>query len=83
MNSDERILVVVLSATLSIGLLLMIICLVKVIQILERVKRITSKTEDFANKAEAVGEFFTKTSGPAAFVGALSKMARSYSKSKK
>jgi alpha-D-ribose 1-methylphosphonate 5-phosphate C-P lyase len=75
MNMDERILVVILSATLTVFLLLGIIVTVKFIQILDRIKKITEKAEDLAEKAEAVGDFFQKTAGPAVILKTVAKMA--------
>ncbi len=78
MNTDERILVVLLSIALATFLILSIIAVIKVIEILNNIKNITEKAEDFADKAEAVGEFFQKTAGPATLIKALSKIARNY-----
>lgn len=82
MNTDERILVIILSSAFALFLILGIIAIAKVIQILNRIKKITEKAEDFADKAEAVGEFFQKTAGPAAVIKAISRMARTFNKSK-
>ena len=82
MSTDERILVLILAAALAIFLVLSIVALIKVIQILNRVKSITEKAEDFAEKAEAVGDFFQKTAGPAALLKALSNIASSIKKRK-
>ena len=79
MNTDERFLVVLLSTALATFLMLSIIAVIKCIQILNNIKNITEKAEDFAEKAEAVGEFFQKTAGPATLIKTLSKMARKYS----
>lgn len=76
--SSQDLLVIILSVTLAVYLMLSIIVLIKFIQILERVKRITEKAEDFADKAEAVGDFFHKTAGPATLAKALGKIARDF-----
>jgi hypothetical protein len=44
-------------------LLVAIIALVKTIQILNSLKRITEKAEKFAEGAESIGEFFKDVSG--------------------
>jgi hypothetical protein len=67
---SERVLVIILSTTLMIFLLLAILATVKVIQILDHIKKITEKAESIADKAEAVGDFFQKSAGPLA-VGRL------------
>ena len=78
MDTDERVLVIILSVTLFIFLVLSIVAIAKIIQILDRIKAITEKAEDFADKAEAVGDFFQKTAGPAALIKALGRMAHSF-----
>lgn len=66
MNTAEQILVVTLSSVLAILLVVCIVAAIKVVQILNEVKRIVKKAESIADKAEAVGEFFQATAGPAA-----------------
>jgi DNA anti-recombination protein RmuC len=83
MNTDERALVIILSVTLAIFLILSIIALIKTIQILNRIKSITEKAEEFADKAEAVGDFFQKTAGPATLVKSLSHIARMFKQNNK
>ncbi len=82
MTSDEHILVIILSCMLALFLLLSIIVLVMIIQVINRIKHIAERAEDLADKAEAVGEFFQKTAGPAALLKALSRIARSYTHKK-
>jgi hypothetical protein len=72
MNTSEQVLVVVLSSFLAIFLLLGIIGLIKTIQILNILKRISDKAEKLTDKAEAVGDFFQKTAGTAALAKLLS-----------
>ncbi len=66
MNGAERVLVVILSATLALFLVLAITAIVIGIQILRHIKRIMEKAEKIADKAEAVGEFFQRSAGPMA-----------------
>jgi hypothetical protein len=66
MNTTEQVLLIVLCTTLSLFLLVCIIATIKAIQILNDVKRIVQKAEKLADKAEAVGDFFKATAGPAA-----------------
>jgi hypothetical protein len=83
MNTEERILVIFLSVALAIFLTLAIAVMVLTLQILNKVKRISDKAEDLADKAEAVGEFFQKTAGPATLAKSLTKMFKMYSKHQK
>lgn len=55
--------VVVLATFLAISLLCTVILLVKSIQIVNQIKRIIDKAEDFVDKAESIGEFFQQASG--------------------
>lgn len=65
MNTAEQILVIILSSVLAILLIISIVAAIKVVQILNEVKRIVKKAESIADKAEAVGEFFQASAGPA------------------
>jgi hypothetical protein len=80
MNTDERILVIILSIVLAIFLTLAIIATVLVIQVLRKIKRISNKAEELADKAEAVGEFFQKTAGPATLFKAFTRIVKNYNK---
>jgi len=73
-----EVLVIIVSATLSIFLVVGIIVLVKVIQILKDIKNILRKAEQIADKAEAVGEFFQKTAGPAALAKLIANILQSF-----
>jgi len=46
------------------------------------VRRIASKAEKIADKAEAVGEFFQKTAGPAAVAKLVSNIVESFNSSR-
>ncbi len=70
MDNAEQILVVILAATLALFLVLSIVAVIKIIQILNHLKRISQKAEHITDRAEAVSEFLGKTAGPAA-VGKL------------
>jgi len=78
MNTAEQILVIFLSTALAIFLILGIILLTKLIEVVNRIKVITEKAEDLADKAEAVGTFLGKTAKPAILIKALSNIARTY-----
>lgn len=59
-ETSLTILVTILSITLAIFLVVAIVATVKIIQILNQLKKIV-------DKAEAVGDFFRRTAGAAAF----------------
>ena len=77
-----QVLVVIVSATLTVFLIVSIIVLVKIIQVLNDVKRITKKAEHIADQAEAVVNFFQNSAGPVAIVKLISNIIQSF-KSKK
>lgn len=82
MSTDERVLVIFLSAALAVFLVLGIAAIIMFIQILNRIKELAERAEDLAEKAEAVGEFFQKTAKPAMIINTIAKIARTF-KSKK
>lgn len=61
-----KILVIILSATLAIFLVLAIVLVVKLIQVANAIKHITTKAEEIVDKAEEVTEMFQKTAAPIA-----------------
>ena len=66
MGEAEQILVIFLASFLALFLLLGIIALVKLIQVLNHLKRISETAEKLATKAENLSELFTYTAAPAA-----------------
>lgn len=64
MENAQEILVIILSAFLALSLLLNIIFFVIAIKVILIVKRVTSKAEHLADRAEAVGEFFQHAATP-------------------
>lgn len=64
--------VVVLSAFLTLFLLVGIFALVKINQILRHLRNITEKAEKLADHAEHVGDFFSKTATSAAITNLVS-----------
>ncbi len=72
LGTTEQILVVILAATLAILLILSIAAVVLVIQVLRHIKRITTKAELIADKAESVSTFFQQSAGPAAIAKLVS-----------
>jgi hypothetical protein len=72
MDTASQVLLIIVSATLSIFLLVGIIAIVKSIKILNHIKSITEKAERIADNAEHVSDFFQKTAGPAAIAKLIS-----------
>jgi hypothetical protein len=72
MDTASQALLIIVSATLTVFLIICIIALVFFIQVLKEIKVIAKKAENIADQAEAVGEFFQKTAGPAALVKLVS-----------
>lgn len=61
MINTERILVIFLSGFLALFLLLGTLLTIKIIQLVNSIKRVVEKAEDVVDKAEAVGDFFERT----------------------
>lgn len=70
MQSAEQILVIIVSATLTLFLIALIVLAVKLIQIIQHIKHLTEKAEQIADRAEAVTEFFERTA-PGVALGRL------------
>ncbi len=66
MESNERILVIFLSVALATFLVLAIIAIVKTIQVLNNLRRISEKMSNLADSAGSIGEFLKKAAGPLA-----------------
>lgn len=68
-------LVIILSVFLAIALILTIILLVKIIQIANRVNKITEQAEQVADKAEHIAAFFERTATPVALIKLVSNVS--------
>ncbi len=82
-STTEQMLLIILSATLAILLVLSIIAMVKAVQILNIVKRITQKAEQIADKAELATDFFSNTSATVAIGKLLSNIFNASKSNKK
>ncbi len=78
MDTAAEALLIIVSATLTIFLLVGIVVLVKILQILKDIKNIVKKAEQIAGTAEAVGEFFQKTAGTAALAKLVANIVQSF-----
>jgi uncharacterized membrane protein len=68
---------------LALFLLLSIVALIKSIQILSSLKRITNKAESIADKAEEVTEFFQDVKGPISLIKSLQHIVHAVQNSKR
>lgn len=66
------VLVIILSIFLALFLLLSIILTVKLIQIVNHVKKIVAQAEQVADRAEHISAFFEKTATPVAILKLIS-----------
>ena len=66
LNNTSGYLLIVLSVTLVIFLIAAIVAVFKLISVLNSMKRVAEKAEKLADSAAAVGEFFSKATGPMA-----------------
>jgi hypothetical protein len=82
MDTAAQLLLIIVSATLTVFLIVSIVALILFIQVLKEIKLIARKAEKIADQAEAVGEFFQKTAGPAAIVKLVSNVVHSFSERK-
>lgn len=76
-------LVIILSVFLALALLLAIVLLVKIIQIANRVNKITQQAEQVADKAEHIAAFFEKTATPVALLKLVSNVSDIFHKKEK
>lgn len=83
MEDAARTLVIILASALAVFLLLAIIATIKIIQILNHLKRISEKAEQLANTAQTVGDFFKYTAGPAAIGKLLANVVETVVKHRK
>jgi hypothetical protein len=66
LNNTSGYLIIVLAITLVVFLIAAIVAVVKLISVLNSMKRLAEKAEKLADSAAAVGEFFSKATGPMA-----------------
>jgi len=82
MDDALQILVVIISVTLGVFLVVSIVALIKIIQILNDIKRITAKAEQIADQAKTVGKFFQYSSGSTTIVRLISNIIHSFNSKK-
>lgn len=87
MENALEVLIIILSATLTIFLLLGIVLLVICIRITKSIKHVTEKAEHISDKAENITEFLSKSAMPLAagkFIAVITEIFRgNKSKSKR
>lgn len=64
MEEAQEILVIIVSATLTIFLLISIVLLVLLIKLVKSIKRVTDKAEAVVDKAESVADVFSHAATP-------------------
>lgn len=77
------VLVIILSTFLGVFLIAGIVLIVKVIQIVGQVKRITEQAEQVADRAEHITAFFEKTATPVALLKLVSNLTSTLQKKAK
>ncbi len=82
MNTSEQILVIILSSFLAIFLLLGIIIFVKVIDLLNTIKRFTDRAEKFADKAEDITDMLSRLTFGGVLTRIVARTARSYKRAR-
>jgi hypothetical protein len=83
MNQAAEVLLIIVSSVLAVFLVVLIIIGIKFIQVMNGLKRLMKQAEKIADSAEAVGEFFRKSSGPASVVKTLANIVESALKHKR
>jgi len=78
MNNWFEALVIILSVMLALFLLLSIVLIVKFIQIVRQIKRVTDHAEEVVDKAEDIADFFKKSSGPMAVIKIIGNISESF-----
>ena len=79
MDTSAEILLIIVSATLTVFLAVATVATIKFVQILNHVRHLTEKAEKIADSAESVGEFFQKTGGGAAIAKLVANIVHSFS----
>ena len=82
MDTASQVLLIIVSITLTLFLIVGIMLAIKLVQILDHVRRITEKAEKIADNAESVSEFFQKTAGPAAITKLVANIVHTLKKKK-
>ncbi len=75
-----EVLVIILSTFLAVVLLLTIALLIKTLQIVKLVKKITEHAEQVADRADHMSSFFEKTATPVAFMKLISNLTEVFQK---
>lgn len=83
MENAEQILVIILALFLAVFLVAGIIAVMKLIKLLDNLKRVAEKMEKLAESTASLGKYFKYTTGPAAAVKILTKIGKSYFNSKR
>lgn len=74
-STSFEIIVIILSVFLAVFLILSIYLLVRFIQVINHVKRITEHAEQVADRADHISDFFAKTATPVAIAKLIANFA--------
>lgn len=74
LDSAAEILLIIVSSVLALFLVILIVLAVKIIKITRSLRRITERAERISAKAETIGEYIAKSSGPAVAVKSVISM---------
>ena len=83
MNTAAEVLLIIVSAVLSIFLIVAIIAMVYVIKIAKQVRQITDHAENVAESMEAAASTFKKTATPLAFLKIVGSIVENASRARK
>ena len=83
MDSAAQVLLIIVSAVLSVFLILLALAAIYMIQVLRRVREIVERAENVAGTMEAAARTFEKTAGPIAIIKLISNIVSAVSGRKK
>lgn len=81
MENSSELLLIIVSATLTVFLLLAIVCLFYVISVLRKVKKLTDTAQNVALNVEAAAEAFERSAKPVAIIKVISNIVSQVMKS--
>lgn len=83
METASEVLLIIVSAVLSLFLIISIIALVYLIKVLKQVKRITAQAENVVDSVEAAANTFQKAASPLALLKLVGSIVENASKFKR
>ena len=83
MDTAALVLLIIVSATLTVFLIVLIVLLVKAVKVIGAVSRLASKAENLVSSAEEATELLKKSAGPIALGRFIANMAEAVTKHRK